>query len=165
MPKHLWRLLPFVLLMLLAIFLYRGLSLDPKLLPSKILNQPAPTLGSVNKDMENKVWLLNVWATWCQACQAEHGLMLELKKEGINIVGLDYKDEDAAAKSWLANLGDPYLTVVADPDGRLAIDWGVYGAPETFIIDKQGIIRYKYVGTLTRKAWLTQIKPVVDKLS
>ncbi|CAB3631713.1 MAG: DsbE family thiol:disulfide interchange protein [Achromobacter pulmonis] len=154
-------LIPLLLFLGLTAMLAVGLGLDPRELPSPLLRQPAPpfTLARLDAptrqfgldDMRGQVWLLNVWASWCVACRAEHPVLLRAAREGrIAIVGLDYKDEDNAARAWLAALGDPYTATVVDPGGRLGIDYGVYGVPETFLIDARGVIRYKHVGPVTQ---------------
>lgn len=163
--KKLWRFMPLIILIALAVFLYRGLSLNPRELPTAFMNKPAPILNKVSEKMKNKVWLLNVWATWCQACQEDHPVMMDLAKQGINLVGLNYKDDRLKAKQWLGQYGDPYLEVIDDPNGQYGIDWGVYGAPETFLIDKTGVIRYKHVGILSQQVWQQTLKPMIDKLN
>lgn len=164
MPKHLWRLMPLAGLILIAVFLYRGLSLDPRALPSMLLDKPAPTLGKANEKLKGHVWLLNVWATWCQACQQEHPVIMDLSGKGVKFVGLAYRDKQALTAEYLSQYGNPYEMNINDTDGRLAIDWGVYGAPETFIVDKKGVIRYKHVGVIDEVAWLQTLKPIIEKL-
>ncbi len=151
--------------MVMSVFLYRSLSLDPQKLPSTYLNKPAPLLPGVSAKMKGQVWLLNVWATWCGACQVEPPVMMDISKSSVAIVGLDFKDDDDRAKQWLEQYGDPYLQVISDNDGHLGIDWGVYGAPETFIIDKQGVIRHRHVGQVTHEIWQKQLKPIIESLS
>ncbi|MCZ8396050.1 DsbE family thiol:disulfide interchange protein [Achromobacter ruhlandii] len=154
-------LVPLLLFLGLVAMLAVGLGLDPRELPSPLVRRPAPpfTLARLDApggqfgldDMRGRVWLLNVWASWCVACRVEHPVLLRAAREGrIAIVGLDYKDEDSAARAWLARLGNPYIATVLDPRGRLGIDYGVYGVPETFLIDAQGVIRYKHVGPVTQ---------------
>jgi len=150
-------ILPLLLFIVLAVFLAIGLKLNPKEIPSPLIDKPAPAFSlpilanpeqqlSV-ADMKGKVWLLNVWASWCVSCRQEHPLLLELAKRKVTtIVGLDYKDEAQAAATWLRQLGNPYDVSVMDIDGRTGIDYGVYGVPETFVIDKRGVIRYKHTG-------------------
>ncbi len=150
-------LLPLGLFVVLAVFLGIGLKLDPKDIPSPLIDKPAPafslpvlanpqqTLSVAN--MKGKVWLLNVWASWCVSCRQEHPLLLELAKRKVTtIIGLNYKDEAQAGAMWLQQLGNPYDASVMDADGRVGIDYGVYGVPETFMIDKRGVIRYKHTG-------------------
>ena len=115
--------------------------------------------------MKGQVWLLNVWASWCVSCREEHPLLLALGKANIvPIIGLDYKDETAAGKRWLSENGDPYSASVVDRDGKVGIDWGVYGVPETFVIDKSGTIRYKQIGPLTAEALEKKIVPLIREL-
>jgi len=137
-----------------------GLTLNPRLVPSPLIDKPAPEFelpllfkdGSFsNKDLIGHVTLINVWASWCFACRQEHDIVKHLGRKGVRIIGLNYKDEADDAKAWLARLGNPYQHVAVDYEGRIAIDWGVYGAPETFLIDQQGIIRHKVIGPLTDK--------------
>ncbi len=160
----------------LVVFLGIGLTLDPKEIPSPFINKPAPafSLPSLQnaeikiqpEDYKGQVWLLNVWATWCVACRAEHQMLVEISRQNVvPIIGLNYKDESALAIRWLQQLGNPYKTVAVDADGRVAIDYGVYGAPETFIIDKKGIIRYKHIGPITPQAWQQKILPLVQQLN
>jgi cytochrome c biogenesis protein CcmG/thiol:disulfide interchange protein DsbE len=159
----------------LVAFLYRGLSLDPKLVPSPLVGKPMPAFtltrlqdpnASISDtDIKGKVALLNIWATWCVSCRAEHETLLELAKTGkVDIYGLNYKDERAAAQQWLRQLGNPYVANAFDDTGRVGIDWGVYGAPETFVIDRQGIIRHKHVGPLTADVVNEEILPLVAEL-
>jgi cytochrome c biogenesis protein CcmG/thiol:disulfide interchange protein DsbE len=168
-------LVPLGIFLVLVAFLYRGLSLDPKLVPSPLVGKPMPafTLTRLqdpnttisDTDIKGKVAVLNIWATWCVSCRAEHGALLELAKTGkVDIYGLNYKDERAAAQQWLRQLGDPYVANAFDDTGRVGIDWGVYGAPETFVIDSQGIIRHKHVGPLTAEVINEQILQLVAKL-
>jgi len=150
-------LLPFILFVVLAVFLAVGLKLNPKEIPSPLIDKPAPAfalpvLAGPEKvlkqsDLLGQVWLLNVWASWCISCRDEHPLLLQLAKLQLApLVGLNYKDESAAANHWLEKHGNPYQINVMDADGRTGIDYGVYGVPETFVIDKRGIIRYKHIG-------------------
>jgi len=168
-------LVPLGIFLVLVAFLYRGLSLDPKLVPSPLVGKPMPafTLTRLqdpnatisDTDIKGKVSILNIWATWCISCRAEHATLLELAKTGkVDIYGLNYKDERAAAQKWLRQLGDPYVANAFDDTGRVGIDWGVYGAPETFIIDSQGIIRHKHVGPLTMDVVNEEILPLVAEL-
>ncbi len=163
-----------VLVVFLAIGLTRGDGRDK--LPSALLNKPAPTfrlpqLGDPAKtfaaeDMRGKVWLMNVWASWCISCRDEHPLLLQYAKSGaVPIYGFNYKDKREDAVAWLEDLGDPYVLSAADLDGRVGIDWGVYGAPETYVIDKSGTIRFKYVGAVTPDVWSGQILPLVQELN
>jgi len=169
-------LLPLGVFITVAVFLFYGLSLNPREVPSPLVGKPAPAfqlpvLHSPDKtftpkEMAGKVWLLNVWASWCVACRDEHPLMVELSRRKIvPVVGLNYKDQPDDAKKWLRHFGDPYLTSVSDLEGRVGIDFGVYGVPETFVIDKDGIIRHKHIGPITEDALKEKILPLVERLS
>lgn len=172
--RRLLQLSPFFVFLLVCFFLYRGLFLHPRDIPSALLDQPSPALDlpSLKKphelfsteQMRGKVWLLNVWATWCAACREEHPVMMDIAREQVPIIGMDYKDNITQAKAWLIDYGSPYENVVFDQEGEKAIDWGVYGAPETFVIDGQGVIRYKHLGVMTHKVWTETIKPIYQKL-
>ena len=153
-------LLPLILFVVLGGFLYAGLYLNPREVPSPFINKAAPdfklpqlqdTQATFSpKDNVGKVWLLNVWASWCVACRQEHPLLVQMAKHGDTaIYGLNYKDQPNDAKQWLVQFGDPYVFSLADIDGRVGIDYGVYGVPETFVIDKQGVIRHKVIGPVT----------------
>lgn len=168
-------LIPLAVFVVLAGFLFAGLWRDPREVPSPLIGKPAPsfalaklhapqqTLGTT--DMKGQVWLLNVWASWCVSCRVEHPLLVALaERKIVPIVGLDYKDDPAAGARWLADNGDPYTVSVMDRDGRVGIDFGVYGAPETFLIDKAGIIRYKQIGPLTKEALEQTIFPLIETL-
>jgi cytochrome c biogenesis protein CcmG/thiol:disulfide interchange protein DsbE len=167
-------LLPVAFLAFAAV-LYFGLFRDPREVPSPLIGKPAPafTLAQLHEpaktlgpaDLKGQVWLLNVWASWCVSCREEHPLLVELNKaKVVPIVGLDYKDENAAGKRWLEQNGDPYTVSVVDRDGRVGIDWGVYGVPETFVIDKAGVIRYKQIGPITAEALQNKIVPLIREL-
>lgn len=169
------RFLPLGVFLLLVLALGIGLTLDPRQVPSPLIDKPAPAFELPRlafpdetvstAAMRGKVWLLNVWASWCTACRSEHPLLVELAKTGqVNLLGLNYKDEASAGLRWLAQLGNPYQSVAVDADGRVGIDWGVYGVPETFVIDKQGIIRYKQIGPVTRESLRETILPLVRRL-
>jgi len=166
---------PLAVFLVLLGFLFVGLFLDPREVPSPLIGKPAPqfTLSELREpgrtfgtsDMKGEVWLLNVWASWCAACREEHPLLVRLGASGIvPIVGLNYKDEPAAGIRWLAQHGDPYQLSVVDRDGRVGIDYGVYGVPETFVVDRQGIIRYKQIGPITDEALQQRILPLVREL-
>ena len=168
-------LVPLLLFGIIAVFLALGLKLDPREVPSPLIGKPAPgfSLPSLddpqkmvsNEDFKGKIWLFNVWATWCVSCRAEHETLVNLDKQtDVPIVGLDWKDETAAAQQWLQSLGNPYEAIAFDATGRTAIDWGVYGAPETYIIDQQGIIRYKHTGPLTDEILRDKILPLIQEL-
>jgi cytochrome c biogenesis protein CcmG/thiol:disulfide interchange protein DsbE len=168
-------ILPLVLFLVLAGFLFVGLNLDPHEVPSPLIDKPAPmfNLPQLNdpkkafspQDMKGKVWLLNVWASWCVSCREEHPLLVALSKQKIvPVYGLDYKDKAADAEQWLRSGGDPYVLSVADVEGRIGIDYGVYGVPETYVIDKQGIIRYKQIGPINSENLRLKILPLVAEL-
>jgi cytochrome c biogenesis protein CcmG/thiol:disulfide interchange protein DsbE len=168
--------IPLAIFAVLVGFLFVGLGLKPREVPSPLIDKPAPAFELTQlhtpgerfglADMKGKVWLLNVWASWCVSCREEHPLLMELSKEGVvPIVGLNYKDQPENAVQWLARFGNPYRLSVVDGDGRTGIDFGVYGVPETFLIDRDGVIRYKQIGPLTREAWQQHFLPLVKKLS
>ena len=157
-PSVLRRFMPLIMFAVLVGFLAIGLTLNPREVPSPLIGKPAPEFnlpllirdGSFsNKDLIGHVTLVNVWASWCFACRQEHEAVKFLSSKGIRVVGLNYKDESDDAKKWLSRLGNPYQSIFVDYDGRVAIDWGVYGAPETFLVDQQGIIRHKVIGPLS----------------
>ena len=139
-----------------------------------MLNKPAPSLSLPTlakpeelfsqNSLKGQVWLLNVWATWCNACQLEHPVLMDIAKEGTTLIGLDYKDEPEKARDWLSQYGNPFQSVLQDESGNVGINLGVYGAPETFIIDKAGVIQYKHVGQVTHDVWLTVLKPMIKRL-
>lgn len=169
-------LLPLIAFAVLVAFLAVGLTRDPHDVPSPLIDKPAPdfalrrlddpTKKFSTADMKGRVWLLNVWASWCVSCREEHPVLVEFSKTGrVPIIGLDYKDQDADGKAWLANLGNPYTLIAVDSDGRVGIDYGVYGVPETYVIDKQGIIRMKHTGPITPDALASKILPLVESLS
>lgn len=169
-------LLPLVLFIGLVAFLLVGLRRDPHEVPSPLINKPAPDfrlsqLREPNKtfspqEMRGKVWVLNFWGTWCVACREEHPLLLQYSKTGaVPIFGVDYKDDRAAAMQMLEEEGDPYALTVFDPDGRVSIDYGVYGAPESYLIDRNGVIRFKQIGPITEEVWQKEILPRAKQLS
>ena len=168
-------LLPLAIFLVLVGFLAIGLKLNPREVPSPLVGKPAPafTLPQLaqpgqslsQQDLKGQVWLLNVWASWCVACRAEHPLLVELAKQGIvPIYGLNYKDKRDDALIWLKRLGDPYVVSLSDTEGLVGIDYGVYGVPETFVIDKRGVIRHKQIGPVTEDALRDTILPLVEKL-
>ena len=172
-PTLLKRFMPLIIFAVLVVFLAIGLTLNPRLVPSPLIGKPAPEFdlplligdGSFsNKDLIGHVTLVNVWASWCFACRQEHETVKYLSQKGVRIIGLNYKDEAEAAKNWLKKLGNPYQAIAADKDGRIAIDWGVYGAPETFLIDKEGIIRHKVIGPLSDKDNFDGLMSVMNSL-
>ncbi len=167
--------LPFVIFILIILLLWRGLALHPSLVPSPFINQPTPAfhlptlLGPphwmTQNDLKGQVTLFHVWATTCIVCAEEHSFLLELSQNrSIVINGLDYKDPPQAAKIWLKKYGNPYHLIAMDQTGETGIDWGVYGTPETFIIDKKGIIRYKQIGAITPDNWEYILQPLIQKL-
>ncbi len=168
-------LIPLLIFLVISGFLGVGLVLDPKEVPSPLVGKPAPALSLpaldnperivTTEEFLGKPWMLNVWATWCVSCRAEHRLLVEMAKHtDIPIVGLDYKDDADDAKQWLRQLGDPYAVTAFDEKGRIAIDWGVYGTPETYLIDKEGIIRFKQIGPIDAKVMQEKILPLVKQL-
>ena len=167
--------LPLAIFLVVAGFLYVGLYRDPHEVPSPLIGKAAPafSLAELHQpdrklgtaDMRGQVWLLNVWASWCVSCREEHPLLVALSKANVvPIIGLDYKDKSADGLAWLASNGNPYTKSVVDLDGRVGINWGVYGVPETFVIDKTGIIRYKQIGPVTEDALQRKILPLVREL-
>lgn len=169
-------LIPFILFVVLVIFFFVGLRLDPHEIPSPLINKPAPAfklpqLHDPNKlfsvdDMRGKVWVFNVWASWCVSCREEHPLWVAFARtNSLPIVGLNYKDQRPAALDWLQQLGNPYILSVMDTEGRVGIDYGVYGVPETYVIDKQGVIRMKHIGPITPQVLQEKILPKVQELS
>jgi cytochrome c biogenesis protein CcmG, thiol:disulfide interchange protein DsbE len=168
-------LIPLIAFLALLGFLAVGLGLKPSEVPSPLIGKPAPefTLPKLSDpsksfspaDMKGQVWLLNVWASWCVACKQEHPVLMELAQANIlPIVGLDYKDQRDPALEFLRRGGDPYVLSAVDESGRVGIDYGVYGVPETFLIDKEGIIRYKHIGPITPKSLRETILPLVEQL-
>ena len=167
-------LIPLALFLVMAGFLYRGLFLNPQDIGSAMIDKPLPafslpaledatrTLSSA--DLKGQPALLNVWATWCPTCKAEHAMLNRLAAQGIAIYGINYKDEEGAARQWLADYGNPYRLNVQDPQGSLGINLGVYGAPETFLVDAQGIVRYKHVGAIDENVWRGQLAPIYQQL-
>lgn len=164
--------IPIIAFVLVGVLLWKGLSLDPRHIPSPLIGKPIsdfsltqvnhPDKISTPKDFYGRVYLLNVWASWCVACRQEHPLLMEIKRNNIvPIIGLNYKDKQNNARGFLQDMGDPYEVSLADLNGRVGIDMGVYGVPETFVIDKQGIIRYRFTGPITEKALINEIMPVV----
>ncbi len=168
--------IPLIAFVVLVGFLLVGLNLDPREVPSPLIDKPAPSIQLTQlhapekafslADMRGRVWLLNVWASWCVSCRDEHPFLLELAKQNVvPIVGLNYKDKRDDAMKWLTQFGNPYQLSVVDADGRTGIDFGVYGVPETFVIDRSGVIRYKQIGPLNAEKWQQTILPLVKKLS
>lgn len=172
--KRLILLLPLLVFLGVAVFLYRGLFLDPSELPSALIGKPFPAfaLPSVTEpgktltqaDLLGKPALVNVWATWCPSCRVEHPVLNKLAASGVNIHGVNYKDERAPAQKWLRDLHNPYQLNIEDAKGSLGLDLGVYGAPETFFIDAKGIIRHKYVGVVDERVWQSKLAPIYQQL-
>jgi len=174
--KYLKFLLPMGIFLVLVLFLGAGLRSDPKEVPSPLIGKPAPAFALARlddptqtirrDDLLGQVWMLNVWASWCVACREEHPLLVEFSKSKmLPIYGLNYKDQAAAGKKWLVDFGNPYTASISDLDGRVGIDYGVYGVPETFIIDRQGVVRFKQIGPLTPEVIRTKIEPLVRQLN
>jgi cytochrome c biogenesis protein CcmG/thiol:disulfide interchange protein DsbE len=169
-----WRyFIPVALLAVLAGFFWRGLYMDPGVITSPLIGQPAPTfsLPSVrdpavivsSANFKGEVALVNVWGTWCVECRHEHAFLLEIEKSGVPIYGLNVRDDRASAIEWLDRLGDPYVDSAFDDDGKVAVDWGVYGAPETFLIGRDGTILHKHISPLTPTIWREDFVPLIEK--
>lgn len=169
-------LIPLVIFVVLSGFLYVGLSLDPRSVPSPLIDKPAPQFDltqlhqaeqRIARDqMLGKVWMLNVWASWCVSCRQEHPVLMQLARSGeLPIVGLNYKDKREDGINWLNDFGNPYVVSAWDIEGRVGVDYGVYGVPESYIIDKQGVIRHKVTGPVTPEAVQNEILPLVRKLN
>lgn len=154
------RFLPIIALLLLCILLWRGLSLEPKKIPSNLINKPFPavSLPQLNEhqfnqqDLLGKVSIVHVWATWCLTCRSEHSFLMQIRHR-VNLIGLIYRDSKSHVSQWLEDFGDPYQSVLFDPDSSATLALGVYGTPETFIIDKKGLIRYKHIGEINERTW------------
>ena len=170
-----WFLLPLLAFAGLVAFMAVGLNRDPHLVPSPLINHPAPNfqlpqLQAAGKTFtpaafKGQVWMLNVWASWCVSCREEHPVLLRFSRtHRVPLVGLDYKDQPADALKWLNDYGDPYTLTAVDADGRVGIDYGVYGVPETYVIDKAGVIRYKQIGPVTPEALQQTILPLIAEL-
>jgi cytochrome c biogenesis protein CcmG/thiol:disulfide interchange protein DsbE len=169
------RWLPLVIFAALAGFFYVGLHLNPREVPSPFIGKPAPgfTLPVIGQPgasfspeaNKGKVWLHNIWAPWCVACRQEHGALMQLKDAGVPIYGLNWKDKDREAEALLTRIGSPYVVTVDDLDGRTGIDYGVTGTPETFVIDKAGIIRMKHIGPIDAENWKTKFAPLLKELN
>lgn len=168
--------LPLVVFALLVLMLGIGLGLNPREVPSPLIGRPAPSFALPQlhepqktfspEEMKGRVWLLNVWASWCPACRDEHPLFVDLAKSGVvPIYGLNYKDRREDGIAWLKRFGDPYQLSIHDFDGQVGIDFGVYGVPETYVIDKQGIIRHKNIGPVTLETMQNTILPLVKELN
>ena len=172
MKRAIWTLAIFIALVtLLAV----GLRLNPREVPSPLIGKPAPhfelpqlhetTRMFTERDMLGKVWMLNVWASWCVSCRDEHPVLLDLATSGaVPLYGLNYKDKREDGLAWLKGMGDPYRLSIYDADGKVGIDYGVYGVPETYVIDKLGVIRYKRIGPLTPQILKEKVLPLVEEL-
>jgi cytochrome c biogenesis protein CcmG/thiol:disulfide interchange protein DsbE len=158
------------------VLLGAGLGRDPKEVPSPLINKPAPGFALTRlddaqatiqrDDMLGQVWMFNVWASWCVACREEHPLLVEFsQRKLVPLLGLNYKDQRTAGLQWLGRHGNPYTASVFDVDGKVGIDYGVYGVPETFIIDKQGVVRFKHIGPLTPEVLRDKVEPLLRKLN
>jgi cytochrome c biogenesis protein CcmG/thiol:disulfide interchange protein DsbE len=169
------RWLPLVLFAVLVGFFARGLFLNPREVPSPFIGRTAPAftlplVGDANAsfspaDMKGRVWMLNVWAPWCVSCRQEHGFLMQLAQAGVlPIVGLNWKDKDREAEALLARSGSPYVAVPEDLDGRVGIDYGVTGTPETYLIDQAGIVRLKHIGPISPEVWKTRFEPKLKEL-
>lgn len=166
-------LIPLALFLVGAVFLYRGLYLDPSELPSALIGKPVPefSLPAVEgdktltrADLLGKPALLNVWATWCISCRVEHPVLNKLAQQGVRVYGVNYKDDNAAALKWLKEFQNPYQLNISDAEGSLGLNLGVYGAPETFLIDSKGIIRHKFVGVIDDVVWREQLAGLYQEL-
>lgn len=164
--------LPLLAFLVLAVFLFRGLSLDPTALPSARIGQPLPAFSLPELEsgeqlspasLDGEPALLNVWATWCYSCRVEHPYLLQLADRGVAIYGLNYKDDASKARAWLSELGDPYRQTVVDSEGSLGLDLGVYGAPETYVIDASGVVRYRHVGVVNEQVWNEVLAPFFEE--
>jgi cytochrome c biogenesis protein CcmG, thiol:disulfide interchange protein DsbE len=173
MAPRLKLFLPLIIFVLLAVFLFRGLQLDPRELPSALIDRPLPEFSLkrldngedlTRADVIGEVALFNVWATWCVSCRVEHPYLQQLADQGVPIYGINYKDEDRAAARWLTELGDPYRLNIVDNEGSLGVNLGVYGAPETYIVDAAGVIRYRHVGVVNERVWSTVLQPIYQEL-
>lgn len=177
MSRYLRFLVPLAIFAVIAAFLFKGLdeNYNPRAIPSPLIGKQVPEFSLplleqpgtqiTNKDLLGKVYLLNVWATWCVSCRAEHETLVQLgRMNKVDIYGLNWKDERVAAQAWLRQLGNPYTANIFDKKGRTAIDLGVYGAPETFLVDAQGIIRYKHAGPVSPDLIRDKILPMVAEL-
>jgi cytochrome c biogenesis protein CcmG, thiol:disulfide interchange protein DsbE len=169
-------LLPFAVFLTLVLFLGVGLRLNPREVPSPFIGKPAPSFKLAQlhepgktispQDMVGQVWLLNVWASWCVACRQEHPVLMEFAKQGaVPLLGLNYKDGTENGTGWLRQFGNPYSISGVDADGRVGIDYGVYGVPETFLIDKKGVIRMKHIGPVTPEVITEKLLPMIKELN
>ncbi|MBL0089071.1 MAG: DsbE family thiol:disulfide interchange protein [Ideonella sp.] len=167
---------PLAIFLVLAVFLGVGLQLDPREVPSPLVGKPAPVFKAPSliqpdkllrkEDLLGRVWMLNVWASWCGACRDEHPVLVAYSRAGgVPLYGLNYKDKREDGMGWLNQFGNPYTDSLFDPDGRIGIDYGVYGVPETFVIDQAGVIRYKHIGPVTPQVLRDKIEPLLKQLN
>jgi cytochrome c biogenesis protein CcmG/thiol:disulfide interchange protein DsbE len=172
-PRLLW---PLGIFLVLVAFLAVGLGLNPREVPSPLVGKPAPAFTAKalaaperqlsKDDLLGKVWMLNVWASWCGACRDEHPLLVAYSRAGgVPIYGLNYKDKREDGMAWLQQFGNPYTDSLFDPDGRIGLDYGVYGVPETFVIDRAGVVRYKHIGPITPEVMRQKIEPLLRQLN
>lgn len=169
------RLLPLFAFIALALLLFVGVRMnsgkDTSAIPSPLIGKAAPALSlpelempqqSIHlQDLKGRGYVLNIWGSWCVSCRIEHPIITDMAKQGITVVGYNYKDSAEDARAWLNQFGNPYALIIQDEDGRAALDWGIYGAPETFVIDGQGIVRFKHVGPITEQVVQEQILPLL----
>lgn len=169
--KRLKLFLPLLVCLGLGLFLWLGLERDPNAMPSALLNKPIPNFtlailgGNTTADQtifQGQPALLNIWATWCGACRIEHPFLNKLSKQGVRIIGVNYKDEPGAALRWLSSMGDPYALSVMDLNGQLGVNLGVFGAPETYLVDSNGIVLAKHVGIVDEAVWETKLAPLYE---
>jgi cytochrome c biogenesis protein CcmG/thiol:disulfide interchange protein DsbE len=172
--RRLFLFVPLAIFLVLGVFLYQGLQIDPTKLPSALIDKPLPAFSISSlydeqklltpDDLKGKPALLNVWATWCPSCKEEHAQLNRIREQGYVIYGVNYKDDRAKAKEWLRRYLDPYSENIFDENGKLGLDLGVYGAPETYVIDAKGVIRYKHVGVVDERVW-PQLREILDQLA
>ncbi len=174
--KRLLFLLPVLAFALLALWFAQGLGRDPRYIPSMLINHPAPDFSLppiegriepfTSADLKGRASMINIFGSWCASCELEHPVLMEIAREGkAPIYGIDWKDKPGAGAKWLAERGDPYTKIGDDADGRVAIDFGVTGAPETFIIDAEGRVRHKHVGVITMDDWRNILEPMIEDLN
>ena len=176
MNKSVKFLTPLILFLGLVALLFYGLGTDPRKVPSPLVGKPAPrfslpALQDPNRtvsdaELKGKISLVNVWASWCVSCRAEHEELMKLSRQekDIQIIGLNWKDDPVDATRMLRTFGDPYVVSAFDPDNKVGIHWGVYGAPETFVVDTRGIIRYKHIGPVNRQVWEQTLRPLMQEI-
>lgn len=174
MAKRIAFIVPAVLFLVLAVAFWWGLGHDPSIVPSALIDKPAPAFklppleeenpGLSEQDLEGQVSLVNVFASWCLPCRAEHPILMRLAEDDVTIFGLNYKDKPEDARNWLGRLGNPYNQIGVDLNGRVSIDWGIYGVPETFVVDSSGRIRYKHIGPMAPYDLEECIRPVIERL-